>query len=117
MRLSSGGATLSPGVGGTMMASLPSPPMSGQAPISADQGSRGHAGGTSPHIVPLAVLGGVVALWFAQQHSSWLEEHSIGINFANVAIITLNSALGIWFLKILFNRFPVANLTEAVNAL
>ena len=113
MRMSTGGAYLGPGVGGTASATLP-----GRASRAAPEAAGAPQGnGTMPHITVLGVGGILAAIWVVQKVQPSITEHVPLVNLGFVVASSSSAILTILLLKLLFNKFPVTNVTNTVNAI
>jgi hypothetical protein len=117
-RFSAGGIDPSPGLNATMADTLVYAPLK-QAPEPAAQvgGSSSAVGGNAPHFTVIGFLLLLVAMWLIQRVSPALREAgTIVLNIWNFFAIGVTAIASILIAKWVFNRVPIPNLTEAVNA-
>lgn len=116
-RFSAGGIDASPGVNGTIADTLVfAPSQQAPEPPAAVGATSSPLGGTAPHLTIVGMIGLLVAIWLFQK-AGHLSGNVIYLNIINFFVIGLTAGTGILLAKWLFNRVPIPNVTEAVNAI
>lgn len=115
-RFSAGGINNGPGVTGTIADSLPffskgnspEPPPAGGSPQS--------AGGSMPHITLIGFFGLLALIWLVQRVNAHLRENSLPANIVNFFVVGLMASASILTAKVVLNKWPIPNVTPAINA-
>lgn len=115
-RMSGGGIDLGPGVGGSIADTLVfSPTVQDPEPAAQVGATSSATGGQAPHLTIIGMIGLLVVIWLFQK-AGHLSGNVIYLNVINTFIIGLTAIFSILVAKWAFNRVPIPNVTEAINA-